>query len=73
MSISLAILGLLSYKPMSGYDLKKIIQDSSFMYWSGNNNQIYKALSELRDKGFVTNEVIHQDGAPTKKIYKITG
>src|SRR5690554_6263729 len=72
MSINYAILGLLSYKPMTGYDLKKIIQNSSFMYWSGNNNQIYKALSELRDKGFVTNEIKHQEGGPTKKIYKIT-
>lgn len=72
MSIHYAILGILSYKQMSGYDLKKVIQDSSFMYWSGNNNQIYKALSELLDKGQVTSEVMHQEGSPTKKIYGIT-
>lgn len=72
MSINDAVLGILSYKPMTGYDLKKIIQHSSFMYWSGNNNQIYKALSELLDQGLVTHEVKHQEGAPTKKIYKIT-
>lgn len=72
MSISYAILGILSYKSMTGYDLKKVIQDSSFMHWSGNNNQIYKSLTELLDKGLVTNVVTHQEGSPTKKIYNIT-
>jgi len=72
MSITHAILGILSYKPLTGYDLKKIIQESSFMYWSGNNNQIYKSLVELVHEGFVTNEVQHQESSPSKKIYTIT-
>jgi len=57
---------------MTGYDLKKVIQDSSFMHWSGNNNQIYKSLTELLAKGMVTNVVRHQESAPTKKVYMIT-
>lgn len=73
MSIKYAILGILSFKPLTGYDLRKIIQDSAFMYWSGNNNQIYKSLVELLDEGFVTNEVQHQENSPSKKIYTITG
>lgn len=72
MSINYAILGILSYKPMSGYDLKKIIQDSAFMHWSGNNNQIYKSLTDLLNKGLVTSTVKHQESSPTKKIYIIT-
>ncbi len=72
MSINHAILGLLSYRPMSGYDLKKLMQDSPFMYWSGNNNQVYKALVELGSQGLVTSETKHQDGSPTKKIYTLT-
>ncbi len=72
MSINHAILGILSCKPLTGYDLKKIIQDSSFMYWSGNNNQIYKSLVELLDQGYVTNEVYHQESSPSKKVYTIT-
>jgi len=63
---------MLSYKPLTGYDLKKIMQDSSFMPWSGNNNQIYKALLELYDNDFVTSEVCHQESSPSKKIYTIT-
>jgi PadR family transcriptional regulator AphA len=72
MSINHAILGILSYQPLTGYDVKKIIQDSPFMYWSGNNNQIYKSLLELLDEGFVTSEVLHQESSPSKKIYTIT-
>lgn len=72
MSINHAILGMLSYEPMTGYDLKKIMQESPFMYWSGNNNQIYKALVELLDEGYVTSEIYHQDSSPSKKVYTIT-
>lgn len=72
MSIKFAILGILSWKPSTGYDLKKIFEESSLMYWSGNNNQIYKALLQLQNEEFVTSDVIHQDSSPSKKIYKIT-
>lgn len=72
MSINFAILGILSCQSVTGYDLKKIIQDSPFMHWSGNNNQIYKALLQLHDEGFVTNVVQHQESSPSKKIYTIT-
>lgn len=72
MSIKFAILGILSWKPATGYDIKKIIEESSVMYWSGNNNQIYKSLVQLLDEGFVTNEVQHQESSPSKKVYTIT-
>lgn len=72
MSIQHAILGILSVRPLTGYDVKKVMQDSPFMYWSGNNNQVYKALVALHDEGFVTQETQHQDGAPSRKVYTIT-
>ena len=72
MSIKYAILGILSWKPSTGYDLKKIFEESSAMYWSGNNNQIYKTLVQLLKEGLVTNEVHHQESSPSKKVYNIT-
>lgn len=72
MSIKLAILGILSWKPSTGYELKKIFEDSSFMYWSGNNNQIYKALMNMENEELVTSDVVHQYNSPSKKIYTIT-
>jgi PadR family transcriptional regulator, regulatory protein AphA len=72
MAIQYAILGLLSWKPSSGYDLKKVFEASPYLYWSGNNNQIYKALLQLQKDGLISYETIHQDGAPSKKIYSLT-
>jgi len=70
--IEFAILGQLVRRSLSGYDLKKIMMASSYLYWSGNNNQIYKALLQLSKLGYVTVETIHQDGLPSKKRYTAT-
>ena len=72
MDLRSAILGLLSWKPSSGYDLKRIISDSDIFYWSGNNNQIYKSLIELQKEGLVTHQIQLQESLPAKKIYSIT-
>ncbi len=72
MDLRSTILGLLSWKPSSGYDLKRIISDSDIFYWSGNNNQIYKSLLELQKEGLVTHQVKLQESLPAKKIYSIT-
>jgi PadR family transcriptional regulator AphA len=72
MNIKYALLGLLSRQSLSGYDLKKQIVDSTTLYWSGNNNQIYKTLVELDSQGLVTYQLIVQQGLPAKKIYSIT-
>ncbi len=72
MDIAYAILGLLSWQPFSGYDLKKIIAESELFYWSGNNNQIYNSLVQLHKDGLVTQQVQYQESLPAKKIYTIT-
>lgn len=72
MSIEHAILGILSWQPSTGYELKKVFEESSFMYWSGNNNQIYKALIKMQEEELVTSEVIHQESSPSKKVYTIS-
>jgi PadR family transcriptional regulator, regulatory protein AphA len=72
MAIKYAILGLLSWRPLSGYDLKKIIADSVSFYWSGNNNQIYKSLVQLHEEGLVDIEVKQQENYPARKEYTIT-
>jgi len=71
-SIKFAILGILSWKASTGYELKKFFEESSILYWSGNNNQIYKALSQMLDEKLVRSEVVHQDNSPSKKVYTIT-
>ncbi len=72
MTIEYAILGLLSWKALSGYDLKKMIAESALYYWSGNNNQIYRSLIQLHTDGLVTQDVQQQEHLPARKIYAIT-
>jgi PadR family transcriptional regulator AphA len=72
MSIKHALLGFLSWRPLTGYDLKKLFADSEFFYWSGNSNQIYRTLVQLHKEGLVTREVEHQDSYPDRKVYTIT-
>lgn len=72
MSVGYAILGLLSRYPLSGYDLKKIFEESVALYWTGNNNEIYRSLLDLRERGLVTCLVMPQEKLPARKVYTIT-
>jgi DNA-binding PadR family transcriptional regulator len=72
MDIQHAILGILSWQPFSGYDIKRIVSESDLFYWSGNNNQIYYSLVQLHKDELVTQEIQHQESLPTKKKYTIT-
>jgi DNA-binding PadR family transcriptional regulator len=72
MLIEYAILGLLSWRPLTGYDIKKMFTGSAALYWSGNNNQIYTTLVKLHEKELVTREIELQEDNPPRKIYSIT-
>ncbi len=72
MGIKHAILGFLSWKPFSGYELKKIIATSESMHWSGNSNQIYPILVQIHKEGLVTIELQEAEHGPARKMYSIT-
>ena len=72
MTIEYAILGLLSWRALSGYDLKKIFEESVALYWTGNNNEVYRALLELHAQGLVSFQVQPQEKLPARKVYAIT-
>jgi PadR family transcriptional regulator AphA len=72
MSIQHAILGFLSWRPFTGYELKKLFADALSFHWSGNNNQIYGSLVELHKSEAVTIEVQQQEKLPARKLYTIT-
>ena len=72
MTIEYAILGLLSCRSMTGYEIKKIFVDSVVLYWSDNNNQIYTTLVSLHRRELVTREIHYQEDHPARKIYSIT-
>ncbi|TAL36690.1 MAG: PadR family transcriptional regulator [Spirochaetes bacterium] len=72
MSLHHAILGMLNYKPMSGYDFKAIFDESINFFWSAKLSQIYRELGSLESRGLVSSIIEPQTGKPDKKIYHIT-
>ena len=67
-----AVLGILSYGPMSGYDIKKFYEQSMAGFWSESYGQIYPILKRLAQEGLATKSVHKQEGKPNRHIYAIT-
>ena len=72
MPLSHAILGFLEYQPMTGYDIKKYVDQSIAHFWSATQSHIYKALENLEKDGMVESQIIQQVGKPNRKQYQIT-
>ncbi|HTX79219.1 MAG TPA: PadR family transcriptional regulator, partial [Longilinea sp.] len=72
MSLEYSLLGFLNFGPMTGYDLKKTLDESTQFFWHAELSQIYPELKSLEQKGSITSETLPQDGKPDKKIYSIT-
>jgi DNA-binding PadR family transcriptional regulator len=67
-----ALLGMLSFMPMSGYDIKKFTDMSISYFWSENYGHIYPVLKKLEENGLVVKQIEHGEGKPDKKVYSIT-
>jgi len=72
MSLEYAILGFLQYKPISGYDMKKMLDASIRHFWSADQSQIYRTLNKLTNEGLIDMKLVIQDNKPNSKIYHIT-
>ena len=72
MSLKNALLGLLSHRPMTGYDLKRIFDDPMGFFWVAQMSQIYRELNKLEEKGLVKSEIVPQEKRPDRKVYQIT-
>lgn len=72
MSLKHAILGFLSYRSMTGYDLKKAFDRSIQHFWPANQSQIYRTLADLTAANLVEKEVIEREERLDMNIYHIT-
>jgi DNA-binding PadR family transcriptional regulator len=72
MSLEYAILGFLSYRPLSGYDLKKVFDNSVRHFWPADQSQIYRTLGKLAEQGYVEQEIVRGLDRPDRKEYRIT-
>ncbi len=72
MSLRHAILGFLSFAPLTGYDLKKAFDRSVQHFWPANQSQIYRTLAELTEDGLIDKEVIERGDRLDMKVYHLT-
>lgn len=73
MSLRHAILGILDYREMHGYQLKRVLEEGISSFWPVNLAAIYPSLRKLGDEGLVS---FHREpsgeGRPDRKVYRIT-
>ncbi|MGV2983775.1 PadR family transcriptional regulator [Microbacterium sp. AGC85] len=72
MELKHAILGLLSIRPLSGYDLGRAFADTVAHFWHADRSQIYRTLDRMSASGEISTEVIPQDGKPDRKVHSLT-
>src|SRR2546422_4002758 len=67
-----AILGVLSRRPMSGYDVKKLIERSIAHFWSESYGQIYPILNRLAAEGLAERRRGKQPRKPERHVNSLT-
>lgn len=68
------LLGLLSRKPMHGYELHQFFSPPCALaqVWYLGLSQMYKLLKELENQGHVEVNIEPQESRPDKKVYHVT-
>lgn len=67
-----AILGVLSMKSGSGYDIKKFCDKEISYFWNENFGHIYPVLRQMEAEEVITKTVEQNEGKPTRNVYSIT-
>lgn len=66
------LLGGLSYRPLTGYQLKQFVDNSAKHFWFAQTSQIYRTLDTLEADGLLTSEIQEQQDRPDRRLYHIT-
>jgi PadR family transcriptional regulator AphA len=70
-STAYVILGMLSRRPMSGYEIKAAVDNSTRFFWAASYGQIYPELRQLADAGLVEGQADPQSGRK-RTTYRLT-
>lgn len=69
--IAHVILGVLSFRPASGYDIKAFVDGTTRYFWAASYGQIYPELRRLAAEGLVEGESVPQ-GERARTLYRLT-
>lgn len=65
------ILGMLRIQPMSGYEIKQAVDQSTRFFWAASYGQIYPELRRLAREGLIEGEPAPR-GARRRTVYTLT-
>ncbi|MFQ5698059.1 MAG: PadR family transcriptional regulator [Myxococcota bacterium] len=66
-----AVLGFLTLGPMSGYDIRKLVAQSTENFWSESFGQIYPALRRLEAERLIDKQVTASQGGRPRHVYTL--
>lgn len=66
------LLGALSYRPLTGYELKQVVDRTTKHFWYAQTSQIYRTLKELEEEKLLVSHIEMQEKRPDKRLYHIT-
>ena len=69
MALEHALLVALSERPASGLELTRRFEKSLGFFWHATHQQIYRVLARMESDGWVTVEVVEQEGRPDKRVH----
>src|SRR5712692_7370073 len=67
-----AILGLLSIEPMSGYDIRRNLEESLSYFWSESYGQIYPTLKRLEAARLIAPVKRTAPATRRRRLYTLT-
>lgn len=67
-----AILGLLAWKPMSGYDIKRLIEVGLTYFWYESYGSLYPTLDRLVADGLASRRDERRHDRRTRHVYSVT-
>jgi PadR family transcriptional regulator AphA len=70
-AVTPVILGMLSFRPRSGYDIKTAVDRSTRFFWAASYGQIYPELRRLEEEGLIEGEDA-PSGGRSRRVYKLT-
>jgi PadR family transcriptional regulator, regulatory protein AphA len=70
--LKFALLGVLNYRPLTGYQLKQFMDNAAGHFWYAQTSQIYRTLDALEKEGLLTSHVEAQEERPDRRLYHIT-
>ncbi len=71
-NIRYLLLGLLTEQPMTGYDIKGLLESYGWLIGSPSYGSLYPALHGLLDDGLVAVNVVSHEEKPSRKVYRVT-